>query len=106
MSVPHTTKPTRVPLDRESRLKQVLDQAERTFATASEAYAASQAELEEARNGYDAARRDYLHGSSERRVAGLRWSAAEDEAARVSTMYASATKGVERAREAAAAKRP
>jgi hypothetical protein len=36
----------------------------------------------------------------------LRWSAAEDEAARVSTMYASATKGVERAREAAAAKRP
>lgn len=106
MSVQHPTKRTRVPLDREARLKQVLEQAERTFATASDAYAASRAELEEARAGYESARRDHPHGSSERRAAGLRWSAAEDHAARVSAVYASATKGVERAREAEAAFRP
>ncbi|MSQ44106.1 MAG: hypothetical protein EXR45_07870 [Chloroflexi bacterium] len=106
MSVPHPTKRTRVPLNREARLKQVLEQAERTFATASEAYVASQAELQQAREGYESARRDHPHGSSERRVAGLRWSAAEDEAARVSAAYASATKGVERARQAVAMFRP
>ncbi len=84
-------------------MKQGLEQAERTFTTARGAYAASQAELEQAREGYEAARRDHPHGSSERRVAGSRWSAAEDDAARVSAMYASATKGVERARQAAGA---
>lgn len=94
-------KRTRVPLDREERMKQGLEQAERTFTTASGAYAASQAELEQASEGYESARRDHPHGSSGRRVAGLRWSAAENEAARVSAMYASATKGVERARQAA-----
>ena len=106
MSVPHITKPTHLPLDRETRMKQGLEQAERTFTTARGAYAASQAELEQAREGYEAARRDHPHGSSERRVAGSRWSAAEDAAARVSAMYASATKGVERARQAAGAVPP
>ncbi len=97
------TKRVRVPLDREARLRQVLEKAEITFATAREAYVASQAELQYAREGYESARRDYPRGSSERQLAGRRWCAAENEALRVAAVCEAATKGVERARHAAAA---